>query len=139
MRYFIYLTLLISTSIQAGSIQKWVDEDGNVHYGDAPPVSAKTEQVRVIGAPSDPGKALPRLNNDGSGGSASSDGEPGPSDVPDDQAKLACDRANEDLKILNKGTRIKLKAGDGTTRYMTTEEIEERRKTTEEDIKNYCR
>ena len=138
MRYFIYLIIFLSTSVQAGSIQKWVDEDGNIHYGDAPPVSVKTEQVRVIGAPSDPGKALPRLNNSGSGDSASS-GEPGPSDVPEDQAKLACDRAQEDLKVLKSSSRIKLKAADGTSRYMTTEEIEERRKTSEEDVKNYCK
>jgi hypothetical protein len=46
MRYLIYLTLLASTSLNAGSIQKWTDADGNVFYGDAPPVSVKTEDVQ---------------------------------------------------------------------------------------------
>ena len=33
MRYFIYLTLLASTSLTAGSIHKWTDADGNVIGG----------------------------------------------------------------------------------------------------------
>ena len=49
MRYLIYplvgLILAISTSLNAGTIQKWVDDKGNVHYGDAPPVEVKSENV----------------------------------------------------------------------------------------------
>ena len=136
MRYIIYLSLIFSTSLFAGSIQKWVDDDGNVHYGDAPPVSAKTKEVKVLGAPSDPGRALPRLSADGDVKSTSSDG---PSNkVPKDQAKASCDAAKQDLKVINSSSRIKLKSADGTTRYMSTEEIEERRKTSEEDVEKYC-
>jgi hypothetical protein len=31
------LIVCASFSLSAGSVQKWVDEDGNVHYGDQPP------------------------------------------------------------------------------------------------------
>ncbi len=140
MRYFIYLILLTSTSIHAGSIQKWVDEEGNVYYGDSPPASVNTQEVRVVGAPSSPGKALPRLNTSDSEETTTGDTtEPGPEDVPNDQAKIACDIAQEDLKVIKRSKRVKLKAADGTTRYMTTEEIEERRKKAEENVKNFCR
>jgi len=138
MRYLIYLTLLFSTSLFAGSIQKWVDDEGNVHYGDAPPISAKTKEVRVIGAPSDPGKALPRLSTSGSDTTASSEDSDDSSQVPEDQAKAACDNAQNDLKVIKGSNRIKLKSADGTTRYMTTEEIEERRKSSEEDVEKFC-
>ena len=57
MRYLTYLVLVVSTSLNAGTIHKWVDENGNVHYGDAPPVKTKTENVRVQAAPSNPGKS----------------------------------------------------------------------------------
>lgn len=142
MRYFIYLTLLTSMSLNAGSIHKWVDEDGNVHYGDAPPVSAKTEGVRVQSAPSNPGKALPRLSKPASGTDTDTGGDPGATasneQVPEDQAKIACDQATEDLKVITRSSRVKLKAADGSTRYLSSEEIEERKTQAEADIERFC-
>ena len=86
MRYLIYLILAISTSLNAGSIQKWTDENGNVHYGDAPPVKTKSENVRVQSAPSNPGKALPRLNSPDDPDQAEADEENGQQKVSEDQA-----------------------------------------------------
>lgn len=142
MRYLIFLTLMASMSVQAGSIKKWVDDEGNVYYGDSPPLTVKTENVRVLSAPSNPGKALPRLGNTGgdqaaSGGSAAgSEDEP---KVPADQARIACEKAQEDLKVINRSSRIKLRSADGSTRYMTTEEIEERKTQAEADVKRFCK
>ena len=142
MRFLIFLALLVTVPLQAGTIKKWVDEEGNVHYGDSPPISAKTENVRVLSAPTNPGKALPRLSSPGSGensaGGASGDAAGG-GDVPADQAKIACDKAREDLDVISRSSRIKLRSADGTERYMTSEEIEERRALAEEDIKNFCK
>jgi hypothetical protein len=147
MRYLIYLTLFLSTSLSAGSIHKWVDDDGNVHYGDAPPVSVKTEDVRVQSAPSNPGKALPRLSSPDSGesdenSSASTDdptADVNDDDVPADEARIACESAREDLQVIGRSSRIKLRSADGSTRYMTGEEIEERRRQADEDIKRFCK
>ena len=97
----------------------------------------------MIGAPSDPGKALPRLGtsdeSDSSSDSNSTADEPDPSTLPEDQAKVACDLANKDLKAIKSSNRVRLKSADGSTRYLTTEEIAERRKNAEEDIENFCR
>ena len=140
MRYLIYLVLMASMSVQAGAIKKWVDEEGNVYYGDSPPLSAKTENVRVQSAPSNPGKALPRLGNkeneQTTTGGAGADDQ---NQVPADQAKIACDKAREDLQVINRSSRIKLRSADGSTRYMTTEEIEERKKQAEDDVKQFCK
>ena len=135
MRYLIYLTLLASMTLNAGSIHKWVDEEGNIHYGDAPPVSAKTEGVRVQSAPSNPGKALPRLSAPKSSeDTAAADN----TNVPEDQANIACEKAQEDLRIISNSNRIKLRAADGSSRYMTTEEIEERKIQSEADVERFC-
>jgi len=75
MRYLIFLILVVSTSLHAGTIQKWVDENGNVHYGDAPPVSTKTENISVQSAPSNPGKALPRLSTEETDGAEGASGD----------------------------------------------------------------
>lgn len=141
MRYLICLILLISTSLSAGSIQKWVDEEGNVHYGDAPPATVKTESVHVQPAPSNPGKALPRLGGSGNADQAAGETATAANDesVPADQAKIACDQAQEDLRVINRSSRIKLRAADGSTRYLSTEEIEERKTQAEADIKAFCK
>lgn len=139
MRFFvIYLSLIFSTSLYAGSIQKWTDEEGNVHYGDTPPIDANATDIRVTGVPSNPGKALPRLSgNDGdensSGDNANASGG------AQDPAKATCDRAKKDLEVLNGNVPIRLKGAEGSETYMTPEQIEARRKSTEVDIKNFCK
>jgi hypothetical protein len=147
MRYLIYLTLLASTSLNAGPIHKWTDADGNVFYGDAPPISAKTEAVWVQSAPSNPGKALPRLSSPGSEAEPGSEAAPGsePSatasngnGLPADQAKAICNNAQQDLEVIMGSNRIKLKMADGSTRYLTTEEIDERRTQAEADVERFC-
>jgi len=140
MRYLIYLTLLVSASLNAGSIHKWTDADGNVFYGDTPPVSAKTEGVRVQSAPSDPGKALPRLGSPESPAAAEGDTPATDSNgnVPTDQAKIACENAKEDLDVIGRSSRIKLQLADGTSRYLSSEEIDARRAQAEDDIQRFC-
>jgi len=141
MKYLICLFILISSSAYAGSIHKWVDEDGNTHYGDAPPASVTTKELRVDVVPSDPGKALPRLGTSdsasASGGGSTSSGKP-VGKVPEDQAKTACEQARGDLKIISSSPRIRLKNADGSSRYMTTEEIKARQENAEKDVKEFC-
>jgi len=145
MRNIICLLILTSSPLFAGEILKWVDEDGNIYYGDSPPLSAETEQVRVISAPSNPGRVLPRLSNQGSqnkeaadGTNVTAGGSQGTPKLPDDQAKIACKEATEDLRVIRNSSRIRLKSADGTTRYMTTEEIDARRKNAEQAVSLHC-
>jgi hypothetical protein len=138
MRYLIYLTLLASTSLYAGSIQKWTDANGNVFYGDTPPVSAKTEGVRVQSAPSNPGKALPRLTSQDEAADNDSPASASDDNLTAAQSKVACDNAQQDLEVIQTSSRVKLELVDGTTRYLTPEEIDQRKAKAEADIKNFC-
>ncbi|MFB3059703.1 MAG: DUF4124 domain-containing protein, partial [Gammaproteobacteria bacterium] len=145
MRMIIFLLILTSSSLFAGSILKWVDEDGNIHYGDTPPIAVETERVRVLSAPSNPGKALPRLSTDGSTGNSNNrgtnvaaGGDQEDLKLPADQAQIACDEATADLKVIKRSNRIRLRSADGTTRYMTTEEIKTRQETAEKDVSLHC-
>ena len=142
MRLALVPILLLAGVVHAGSIHKWVDDDGNVHYGDAPPVSAKTENVRVLSAPSNPGRALPRLGDNtgdenAAGGTTAAAGDE--ASVPADQAKIACEQAEKDLAVIGRSSRIKLRAADGSERYLSTEEITERKEQAEADIKRFCK
>ncbi len=140
MRYLICLILVVSTSLHAGTIHKWVDENGNVHYGDAPPASTKSESISVQSAPSNPGKALPRLSTEqadgatGAGGDAAAD----PEEVSDEQAQSICESAQNDLNIINTNTNIQLKQADGTTRPLSPDEIDQRRAKSQAEVDRYC-
>lgn len=135
MRYLIFFTILFSAGLQAGSIHKWVDSEGNTHYGDAPPVATNTQQVRIIGAPSDPGKALPRLANDKQNKTGA---EANASKVPADQAAALCEQARKVLTVISSSSTVQEKAADGSLRYLSTEEIATRKEKAETDVEQFC-
>ena len=140
MRYLIYLILAISTSLNAGTIRKWTDENGYVHYGDAPPVKTRSEDVRVLSAPSNPGKALPRLNaSDDSGQAAGGNDEGNNQEVSDEQASKICASARADLDIINNSIRIKLQEPDGNVRYLNESEIAERKAASQAEVTRFCK
>ena len=39
--------LIIANPATAGSIKKWIDAEGNVHFGDAPPAARSAEEVEL--------------------------------------------------------------------------------------------
>ena len=137
MRYLTYLVLVVSTSLNAGSIHKWVDENGNVHYGDAPPAKTKSESVHVLSAPNNPGKALPRLSVTDSPQPAAG-GESGEQEMSEDQASNICEAARQDLEIINTSTRIKLQQADGSIRYLDSAEIAERKTKSQAEVDRFC-
>lgn len=52
MKYIALLLVVVAvtwSSAQAGEIMRWVDENGKVHYGDAPPPKAKVERKQFGG------------------------------------------------------------------------------------------
>jgi homogentisate 1,2-dioxygenase len=138
MRYLIYLILTVSTSLSAGTIHNWVDENGNVNYGDAPPNSAKSENVRVQSAPSNPGKALPRLGTSDNGAATNKDVATKQKQENEQQASIVCENARQDLQIITNSGRVRLKQADGSTRFLSADEIAERRAAAEADVDRYC-
>ena len=132
----------MSYGIFAAGIQKWVDESGQIHYGDTPPPKVITEPIQVTRPPSNPGKPLPRLNGNKSGEETAQQQTQQNNNAPElsqDQAKEACQQAQSDLSTLNKSSRLRLRSADGTERYMSPEEISERRALSEKDIDLYCK
>ncbi len=143
MKRLFFLAIFITCNGHATGIQKWVDETGQIHYGDSPPATTQTEAIRISRPPSNPGKALPRLNDTKeSETKATSEPQtaqnPAP-ETPPDVAKDICEKAQKDLKTLNRTSNVRLKMDDGTVRYMTEEEIEARKKLSEEDIEQFCK
>ncbi len=140
MKHTLLLLLLVSGLVQAAGIKKWIDEEGVVHYGDAPPLQVQTEPVSVSRPPSNPGKPLPRLKIDQAGKNNVARGGAGATPIAnEEEARKICERARKDLQIIETSTRIRLKQADGSERYMSKEEIEQRRDKSEKLIKKYCK
>jgi len=144
MKYFVCLLILISSSTFAEGIYKWVDDDSNTNYGDVPPPSVDTEELSVDVAPSDPGRALPRLETSDPGSATTSSSSPDnaepDSEMTDDQAEAICKQAHHGIKVLNNSKRrSNVRKPDGGYRRMTTEERKIYRKQSEQDIKDYCK
>ena len=136
---------LIATNLNAASIQKWVDEKGQVHYGDSPPPQITTESVRVSRPPTNPGPALPRLGADNPdepetpSGPTQENPDNNAAKPSSDQAQEYCAQARKDLNVLNNSQRIRLRSSDGSTRFMSDDERESRKTQTQADIKRYCK
>ena len=140
-RLLIPILLLSSNSFAAG-IQKWVDEEGEVNYGDRPPIKTRTQVINVSRPPSDPGRPLPRLN-DTKNAQGSEQSKPAPepetASKTTEESNNICQRARKDLDTLNQNDVIRLKLDDGTERILSDEEIDARRKRLENNLNLYCK
>jgi hypothetical protein len=138
MRYLIYpilvLILAVSTSLNAGAIHKWVDDKGNVNYGDTPPTKTTSQNVSVQSAPSDPGKALPRLSSPEDSDQAADAKQ----EVSVEDTSQFCASAKADLDVINTSDRIQLQAADGSLRYLSEEEIAERKASSQAEVARFC-
>ena len=149
MKYLVCLFILISSSVYASSIYTWVDEEGETHYGDAPPASVIIEEVSVDVAPSNPGPPLPRLEasdpesstpETSTTDSSNPDSTQPDSEMSDDQAKAICEQARQEIKYLNNAKhRARVRNPDGTSRHITTEERKARREQANQDIEEFCK
>ena len=139
MRFLIYLTLVVSTSLHAGDIHKWVDENGNIFYGDTPPPETKSESVAVQPAPSNPGTPLPRLSPEQPGSEPSDESRADADALSDGQAQSICEKAQNDLQVIMSSDKIMLQQPDGSSRYLSDEEIAQRRSSSQSQVDLYCR
>ena len=50
-RTFLIICSLLFAAVAIGAVYKWVDEEGNVHYGDTPPKDQEKETIEIAPAP----------------------------------------------------------------------------------------
>lgn len=152
------MVLLMMFGINAyAEINKWVDENGRIHYSDLPPpVSVKTKQLHTSSGSSD--------SADTSGETASS--EPAaPKTIAEREAELRkaqqakkdaadkaakeqadeeagkdyCDQAKLSLKALQEGMRIAQIDANGERSYLDDEQRQQRIAKTQQDISRHCK
>lgn len=146
MKFLLIPLLFLTCNSFAAGIQKWTDENGQVFYGDNPPARVNPEVVRISRPPTNPGKSLPRFSTESNENKDEAQGQPAaeqakaPAPEPSkDQAAEFCAQARKDLTTINRSNRIRVKSADGTTRLLTAEELDARKKQTQTDIDKYCK
>ena len=150
------LTIGFATLAHADGIYKWIDEDGQIHYGSQPP---KHQQVEVVKAPSSARyrqwqqeQIALLAKNKTAAADAETAAEPSSnaseSAQPREQADttdavnaaraLRCRNAQARLQELERHARIREVDANGNYRVLQEEERQERIRQTRDTLQNDC-
>lgn len=140
------LSLLAAGAVFASDIYKWIDDEGNVHYGDRP-VGAEPERLAIASQPTDPARvqmqvearAAARARTAEEKAAAQPDGA-----SPEDEKKAAEERAakcttlREQMQRFITSRRIYREDEAGERVYLDEDEMQATRQRTEEQIVKHC-
>ncbi len=130
--------LTLSTGATAGQVYKWVDAQGNVHFGSQPPEGQEAASVN-------PNISQRQDRRPGSQGTEAS-GEDKEQEKLDEQArarskreeaKVYCERIRKDLAQMKASPRVRVEE-NGELRRLTEEERQDRIAKSEASIKENC-
>ncbi len=139
--------LTLPLAVSAGKVYKWVDENGQVHYGNMPPPVEQFETLDI--------KEPPRRVKEESGGSdlddtaQTDDGKLQQENLQPDRAEIErkrrevmrynCAAARKNRATLISFRRIEIPDGQGGKRRLTDEEREAKLREAERQIREFCR
>ncbi|MDR9426238.1 MAG: DUF4124 domain-containing protein [Marinobacter sp.] len=126
------------------SVYKWTDENGVTHFGDRQPTGSKAEQVDVrsgtrspTGERQSPQERLNELEQNQQN-EAQEREETAAEEARRKQREANCATARSNLDVINSNARIRTEGEDGEPRYLSPEEIEERRQEFEKIAEENC-
>ena len=139
------LTALPAGALLAGNVYKWVDENGIVPYTDQKPNEREAEKLNVrttqgrpdsAASADDPSAAVEDLNRQ------QEIQELGKRQVAEEEQEKKrkqelCDNARSNLEVIQNNARIKVNEKD-TQRFLTPEEIIQKREQFEKILKENC-
>ncbi|WP_096281565.1 DUF4124 domain-containing protein [Marinobacter sp. LV10R510-11A] len=140
------LTLLMAIApgmAMSASVYKWTDENGITHFGDRQPVGANSETVNVRSGTSTGGNNRPsaqqRLGElqEQQQADAEKKQETTVETARRKQREANCETALSNLKIIEDNARIRIEE-NGEMRYLTPDEIAEKRNKLEEVTAENC-
>lgn len=135
----ILLTLISSASTAA--IYKWKDEQGQVHYGSAPPSGTSVQKMGVSThfstVPAAKAKTAPKAAADKTKKADPDTDKKDP--YTQKQHDSLCNKATKDIATLNQGGRLRVKQEDGSSQVMTDKNRSKRQETMQKMIKKHCK
>ena len=146
------LQLLLSTAIMLFSgvsiaaIYKWVDEQGNVHYGQQRPADTSVEKMNVqMHAPRDassykkPGQKDAEENTDEAASNENKPEKAAESAADKKHRMAACAQARKKLSTMQAAGRVRGKDKDGNITYLSDEQKNAQMKSTRDLIAKHCK
>ena len=139
-------TLALSGAAIAGDIYKWVDEDGNVHYGDKP-AGAQPERMAIESRPTDPARvaaqtqarieaqAQERESEDAAAAAQASEEE---QQAQADERRKACEQSRANLQRMVTSRRLYREDDNGEREYLNEAEMQATRQRVENEISEFC-
>lgn len=138
---------LFSLTAQAG-LNKWVDAQGNVHYSDAPPQNVKTQSVPNIagtGQAAAPATyssksyvereaELKKSNQE----KTEANEKKAQQEAQAEEKKRNCAAAQQNLRVLEEGTRIVTYDTNGEKIYLDDNAREQRVNDARKAVSNHC-
>jgi hypothetical protein len=134
------LAILLPLSVSGGTVYKWTDADGVIHYGDKKPDSTESTTIKVQGGQGTPASAPAEDSTPDKAKSGVEEITPEQKAANDKARQAACDTARENLAAIKTYARVRVKdPKTGEPRYLTAEEKAQRQVDAEKIIKETCK
>ena len=146
------LSFILSSSLCLAGVYKWVDEQGNVHYGQQKPIDQSVKKMDVqMHAPRDTSsyKRAGSKNEEGVEGeqdpeAKNKETEEKPKKKPETAAEkkrrlAACAQARKNLATMQSSGQIRSKDKDGNVGYLSDEQKQARIKSTRDLVSKHCK
>lgn len=140
------LTLALSSVTVARDIYKWVDEDGNVHYGDKP-VGTQPERLAIDSKPTDPARIAAQTQARVQARTEAREAEAaaaaqGPTEeelqAEAQQRREACEKSRANMQRMVTARRLYREDEAGERVYMDEAEMQATRQRVEDQISEFC-
>jgi Domain of unknown function (DUF4124) len=139
------LAALLSPSLQADEVFKWVDEQGVTHYEERAPANKEYSKITTYGeVPGGGDAAKQRLEQQRADKKATEEkgvDYAAQKKIADDQAKIRsenCKGARSNLKTIQENARVRILGDDGEFRYLSEEERQQQLDSANETITENC-
>jgi hypothetical protein len=136
--------LLTATPVMAlaASVYKWTDEDGVTHFGDRQPTGQQAESVNIrTGKSSGDNRMSPQERVEELESREAEENQQRQESAVEQarrkQREANCETARTNLTVIQQNSRIRIEE-EGEQRYLTPEEIEEKKQQFEEIAEKNC-
>lgn len=146
---FLLILLMLASANSFAEVNKWIDDQGRVHYSDQPP--PPDVQAKVLGSGSDGGAsgvtatgqptfveqeaAVKRAQQADQAAAAQAAAK----QAADDALKASCNSAQQNLRNLQSGVRIMNVNSSGDRYFIDDAQRQQRIDKAQQDVSNYCK
>ena len=127
------LFMFMASSAHSEDYYRWVGEDGVVHYGSLPPKGVEATKIKTYSNPS--AKPYTQDTNKNNGGEQSEKA----GELQKQRAQECQDEKRRLSTLQSSGTRIRMQQDDGSTKYLSPDEVAKEIQKSRDFINGACK